>query len=54
VQTAVAAAVARAYGPLTSSFAHDPSLIGGLRIRVGSHLYDGTILGRLAALEALM
>ena len=27
-----------------------PAVIGGLRIRVGSHIYDGTIAGRLSAL----
>jgi F-type H+-transporting ATPase subunit delta len=40
------------YGPgLAIAFTCDPELIGGLRIRVGSDIYDGTIKGRLAALE---
>lgn len=31
-------------------FAQSPSLIGGLRIQVGSDVYDGSILARLNAL----
>jgi F-type H+-transporting ATPase subunit delta len=42
----------RRYGEgLLLSFAHNPALIGGLRIRVGSNVIDGTIQGRLHALE---
>jgi F-type H+-transporting ATPase subunit delta len=42
----------RAYGPgLTTSFAPDPALIAGMRIKVGSDVYDGSLRGRLAALE---
>jgi F-type H+-transporting ATPase subunit delta len=42
----------RRYGEgLLISFAHNPALIGGLRIRVGSNVIDGTIQGRLHALE---
>ncbi len=33
------------------SFRCDPGLIGGLRVKVGSDIYDGTVRGRLAALE---
>jgi F-type H+-transporting ATPase subunit delta len=40
------------YGPgLSFSFAHTPALIGGMRIKVGSDVYDGSVQGRLAALE---
>ena len=43
----------RAYGRgLKTSFVRDPSLIGGMRIKVGSAVCDGSILGRLRALEA--
>ena len=43
----------RAYGQgLETSFALNPDLIGGMRIRVGSDVYDGSDRARLAALEA--
>ena len=32
------------------SFGYDPRLIGGLRVKVGSDIFDGTVRGRLAAL----
>lgn len=38
-------------GNLIFSFRQEPSLIGGLRIRVGSDVYDGSVKARLAALE---
>jgi F-type H+-transporting ATPase subunit delta len=45
--------VAGAYGPgLTTRFALNPSLLAGLRIRVGSYILDGSVRARLAALEA--
>jgi F-type H+-transporting ATPase subunit delta len=48
----VQATLSRAYGPgLNFSFAENPALIGGMRIRVGSDVYDGSVRGRLAALE---
>ena len=37
---------------LNLSFVVTPSLIGGMRVRVGSDIYDGSVAGRLAALEA--
>ena len=40
------------YGPaLKISFVQSPALIGGMRITVGSDLYDGSVRGTLAALE---
>lgn len=33
-------------------FETNPALIGGLRIKVGSDVYDGSVQARLAALEA--
>ena len=49
----VQASLARAYGPgLETSFAENPALIGGMKIRVGSHVYDGSVRARLDALEA--
>jgi F-type H+-transporting ATPase subunit delta len=42
----------RAYGSgLNASFAENPALLGGMRIQVGSDVYDGSVRGRLAALE---
>jgi F-type H+-transporting ATPase subunit delta len=52
LQASVQTGLARVYGPgLTTSFAENPALIGGMRIRVGSDVYDGSVQGRLAALE---
>ena len=49
----VQAGLERAYGQgLETSFALNPDLIGGMRIRVGSDVYDGSVRARLAALEA--
>ena len=43
----------RVYGPgLVASFVDNPALIGGLRIKVGSDVYDTSVRSRLAALEA--
>jgi len=45
--------LASLYGrDIIASFTSDPQLIAGLRITVGSMVYDGTVRGRLAALEA--
>ncbi len=52
LQTGVQAGLTQVYGPgLYTSFAHQPMLIGGMRIKVGSDVYDGSVQGRLAALE---
>jgi F-type H+-transporting ATPase subunit delta len=52
IQASVAASLARIYGPgINSSFAERPELIGGVRIRVASDIYDGSIKAGLAALE---
>jgi F-type H+-transporting ATPase subunit delta len=53
LQGSVQASLGEVYGPrLTVSFVHNPSLIGGMRIKVGSDVYDGSIQARLAALQA--
>ena len=45
--------LARRYGPeLETSFSENPALIGGMRIRVGSDVYDGSVRARLAAIDA--
>jgi F-type H+-transporting ATPase subunit delta len=52
LQVAVKAGLARLYGPgLDLSFAQNATLIGGLRIMVGSDVYDGSVLARLEALR---
>ena len=33
------------------SFVENPSLIGGMRVRVGSDVYDGSVKAGLVALE---
>lgn len=44
--------LSRRYGAgLTFSFHTTPALLGGMRIRVGSDVYDGTVSGRLRQLE---
>mgnify|MGYP001222995086 CR=1 FL=1 len=53
LQGSVRDALTRAYGPgLNISFLQNQSLVGGMRVQVGSDVYDGTIRARLAALEA--
>ncbi len=48
----VQAGLARTYGPgISASFAYNPGLIGGMRIKVGSDVYDGSVRARLAELE---
>ncbi len=52
LQAGIQAGLARAYGAgLQVSFAQNTALIGGLRVKVGSDVYDGSIKARLAALE---
>jgi len=52
LQESVKAGLARIYGRgLDISFAQQPELIGGLRIQVGSDVYDGSIQARLATLQ---
>jgi F-type H+-transporting ATPase subunit delta len=53
VRADVEARLAKAYGPgLSTSFAHVPALLGGMRIKVGSDVYDGSVQAELAAIEA--
>jgi len=48
----VQANLVETYGPhLITSFKENSSLIGGMRIKVGSDVYDGSIKEGLAALE---
>jgi F-type H+-transporting ATPase subunit delta len=53
VRARIEAALVRVLGPdVATSFAENPALIGGVRITVGSDVYDGSVQGRLAALES--
>ena len=53
VRADVTARVARMYGPgLQMSFTDDPALVGGMRLTVGSDVYDGSVRARLAAIAA--
>lgn len=48
----IKAGLTRRYGPgLEVAFSINPALIGGLRIKVGSDVYDGSVQARLAGLE---
>src|SRR5947207_588259 len=53
MRAAVEEGLARKYGDsITTTFVVEPSLIGGLRVKIGSDVYDGTVRGGLAALGA--
>jgi F-type H+-transporting ATPase subunit delta len=52
LQAKVQSDLTRTYGHgLNISFGQNPALIGGLRIKVGSDVYDGSIQAKLAALQ---
>ena len=52
LQADVASRINKIYGAgLDISFRQNPALIGGLRIQVGSDLYDGSVKTRLEQLE---
>jgi len=53
VRAAVEATLASRYGAaIETTFAVDPQLIGGMRLTVGSEVYDGSVRARLVALDA--
>jgi len=52
LRATVEAGLQSAYGlRINILFAHRPELIGGMRIKVGSDVYDGSVRSGLAALE---
>jgi F-type H+-transporting ATPase subunit delta len=52
LQTSVRENLAQTYGQgLNVSFGQNPALLGGMRIQVGSDVYDGSVAARLAALQ---
>jgi F-type H+-transporting ATPase subunit delta len=53
IQASIQAGLAQAYGPgLNTTFSHSPELIGGMRIKVGSDVYDSSVKARLSAIQA--
>jgi F-type H+-transporting ATPase subunit delta len=51
----VAAGLAERHGPgMTTVFADNPALIGGMRVKVGSDVYDGSVRGRLEAIRSAL
>jgi F-type H+-transporting ATPase subunit delta len=51
-QSQVQAELSRQYGAgLNFAFAQNPALLGGMRVQVGGDVYDGSVSGRLAALQ---
>ena len=52
VQAQIEAELTRMYGRgLLMSYANNPALLGGVRITVGSDVFDGSVKGRLTALS---
>lgn len=52
LQSAIQGNLTQSYGAgLAFEFAENAGLIGGMRVRVGSDVYDGSIRGRLDALR---
>jgi F-type H+-transporting ATPase subunit delta len=52
LRLSVQTGLARTYGSgISVSFAYNTELIGGMRIQVGSDVYDGSVRARLAELE---
>jgi len=52
LRASIQARLVHTYGPgISATFAHNPGLIGGMRIKVGSDVYDGSVRARLADLE---
>jgi F-type H+-transporting ATPase subunit delta len=52
VRSQIVASLQRKYGnDLTTEFIVSPELLGGLRIRVGSDVWDGSVRNRLQRLE---
>ena len=53
MQASIQAGLSHTYGPgLTTTFTHNPALIGGMRIKVGSDVYDSSVKARLIAIQA--
>lgn len=54
-QASIKANLARRYGNgLIFSFSQNPRLLGGLRVQVGSDVFDGSVQARLGKLESTL
>jgi F-type H+-transporting ATPase subunit delta len=52
ISSSVTAKLKQKYGDdLTTEFVIDPTLLGGMRVRVGSDVWDGTVRNRLERLQ---
>ena len=52
LQADVQARLKELYGPaIQTEFSLNPALIGGMRVKVGSDVYDGSVQSQLATLE---
>ena len=51
VREGILSDLTRRFGQLDSEFRQTPALIGGLRVRVGSDVWDGSIQSRLQSLK---
>jgi F-type H+-transporting ATPase subunit delta len=53
MQARIQAGLVHIYGSeLSTTFTHNPELIGGMRIEVGSDVYDSSVKARLSAIQA--
>jgi len=53
IRAEVQANLTKMYGAgIETSFNENPALIAGMRVRVGSDVYDGSVRARLAAIDA--
>jgi F-type H+-transporting ATPase subunit delta len=51
IRASIEGDLARRHGPgIITSFTENPALLGGVRIQVGSDVYDGSVQGGLSAL----
>jgi F-type H+-transporting ATPase subunit delta len=51
MQSSILARLSHTYGPgLNTIFTHNPELIGGIRIKVGSNVYDSSVKAKLTAI----
>lgn len=51
IRTEITSSLITRFGEITAEFHHKPELIGGLRIRLGSDVWDGSIQSRLESLK---